>query len=159
MIWLLLLMAAQSATPTQIERGEALFFDFTHGCGNCHALKGKGTAAGADLKEIAPLSPQAVAMGIRSTVTQYVVIVKLKSGRSFPAMPPKSDAVYDLSKMPPETVSTAADGVASTAPNAEWKHPPSQQKLSPQELADLVAYVRYAGANIRQKVDPDDMPQ
>ncbi len=98
-------------------------------------------------------------MGIRSTVTQYVVIVKLKSGRSFPAMPPKADPVYDLSKMPPEAVSTAADGVASTAPNAEWKHPPSQQKLSPQELADLVAYVRYAGANVRQKVDPDDMPQ
>ncbi len=41
MIWLLLLMAAQSATPTQIERGEALFFDSTHACGNCHALKGK----------------------------------------------------------------------------------------------------------------------
>jgi len=159
MIWLLVLLAAQAATPTQIERGEALFFDSAHGCGNCHAVKGKGTAAGADLKEIAPLSPPAVAMAIRSTVTQYVVVLKLKSGRSLPAMPPKSDQVYDLSKMPPEAVNIATDPVDSTSPNADWKHPPSQQKLSPQELADLVAYIRYAGANIRQKVDPDDMPQ
>lgn len=158
MIWLLVLLAAQAAVPTQIERGEALFFDSTHGCGNCHALKGKGTAAGADLKEIAPLSPQAVAMSIRSTVTQYVVVVTLKSGRSFPAMPPKGERAYDLSKMPPEAVDITADAVASTKPNAEWKHPPGQQQLSPQDLADVVAYIRFAGAGIRKKVSPDDVP-
>jgi len=154
MIWVLLLLA-QSAAPTQIGRGEALFFDTAHGCGGCHALKGKGTAVGPDLRDVARLSPKGIAMSVRSTVTQYVQVVKLKDGRSFPAMPPKGDTVYDLSKMPPEAA-PAAD-VASTSANNGWKHPPSGWKLTDQQMADLVAYIRYAGANNRAAVSPDDV--
>ena len=105
MIWMVTLLLAQAAVPTQIDRGEALFYDAARGCGSCHALKGKGTAVGPDLKDISHLSPRGISMAIRSTVTQYVQIVKLKSGSSFPAMPPKDAPtvdVYDLSKMPPE---------------------------------------------------------
>ena len=43
MFWIVLFLA-QAAVPSQIERGEALFFDAQQGCGSCHALKGKGTA-------------------------------------------------------------------------------------------------------------------
>jgi mono/diheme cytochrome c family protein len=154
MIWVLLLLA-QSAAPSQIERGEALFFDTAHGCGGCHALKGKGTAVGPDLREVARLSAKGIAMSVRSTVTQYVQVVKLKDGRTFPTMPPKGDRIYDLSKMPPEAVPAAE--IASTTPNNGWKHPPSGQKLTDEQLADLVAYIRYAGANNRQPVSPDDV--
>src|SRR5262245_61488011 len=52
MIWLVLLLA-QSAVPTQIERGETIFVDPARGCAGCHALKGKGTAVGPDLKDVA----------------------------------------------------------------------------------------------------------
>lgn len=156
MIWVVLLLA-QSAAPTQIERGEALFFDTAHGCGGCHALKGKGTAVGPDLREVARLSPKGIAMSVRSTVTQYVQVVKLKNGQSFPAMPPKGDQLYDLSKTPPEPVKATAAEIASTSANNGWQHPAAGQKLTDQQIADLVAYIRYAGANNRQTVAPDDI--
>lgn len=154
MIWVVLLLA-QSAAPTQVERGEALFFDTAHGCGGCHALKGKGTVIGPDLKDVARLSPKGIAMAVRSTVTQYVQMTKLKDGRTFPSMPPKGDKVYDLSKTPPEAV--AAAQVASSSANTGWKHPAGAQGLTDQQIADLVAYIRYAGANSRGAVAPDDI--
>src|SRR5689334_8934183 len=89
MTWFLLLFLAQAGVSPQIDRGEALFTNAERGCVSCHALKGKGTAVGPDLKEISRLSPKAIAMGVRSTVTQYVEVVKLKNGQSFPAIVPK----------------------------------------------------------------------
>ena len=159
MIWLALLLA-QSAVPTQIDRGEALFSDAARGCGSCHSLKGKGTAVGPDLKEVSRLSPRGIATAIRSTATQYVQVVKLKSGQSFPSMPLKegaSEGVYDLSKMPPELHKVTQAEIASTSPNSAWKHPPSGRTYTPEELADLIAYIRFAGANNRQPVSPDDV--
>jgi mono/diheme cytochrome c family protein len=159
MIWVLTLFLAQAAAPTQVERGEALFNDAARGCANCHALKGKGTAVGPDLKDIARLSPKGIAMAVRSTVTQYVQVVKLKSGESFPAMPPKDGAaeIHDLSKNPPVVHKATKADVASTSPNNNWKHPPATAKYTPDEMADLIAYVRFAGANSRQPVSPDDI--
>ena len=84
--------AAQSAVPAQIQRGEALFFEPAAGCGNCHALKGRGTAIGPDLKGVARLSPRPGSpWRSRSTATQYVQIMKVKSAGTFPAMPPGAD--------------------------------------------------------------------
>ncbi len=159
MTWVLFLALAQAAAPTQIERGEARFHDAAKGCGACHAMKGKGTAVGPDLKDMSRLSPKAIAMGVRSTVTQYVQVVKLKSGEQFPAMPPKDNAteIYDLSKMPPAAIKATKADVASTSANNDWKHPAVAMKLSPDEMADLVAYIRFAGANNRQPVSPDDV--
>lgn len=159
MIWALTLFLAQAAAPTQIERGEALYNDAARGCASCHALRGKGTAVGPDLKGMARLSPKAIAMGIRSTVTQYVQVVKLKSGDSFPAMPPdeKTTTIYDLSKTPPAPVQAGKADVASMSANNNWKHPVAGYKYSDQELADIVAYIRFAGANNRQPVSPDDV--
>jgi mono/diheme cytochrome c family protein len=154
---LVLFLLAQSAAPTQVQRGEALFFDTAHGCGGCHALKGKGTAVGPDLKDVAHLSPRGIAMAVRSTVTQYVQVVKLKDGRSFPTMPAKGDQLFDLSKTPPEPVTATAAQIASTGANNGWKHPASGQKLTDQQIADLVAYIRFAGANARGAVAPDDI--
>jgi mono/diheme cytochrome c family protein len=159
MFWVFLFLA-QSAAPTQIERGEALFYESPVACGTCHSLKGRGTAVGPDLKGVARLSPAGLAMAIRSTVTQYVQIVKVKSVGSFPAMPPGPDGqtvkLYDLSKMPPELHEAARSDV-SVSPNNNWKHPPSQRKYTDEQLADLIAYIRYAGAGTRSPVDPADV--
>jgi mono/diheme cytochrome c family protein len=159
MTWALVLFLAQAAAPTQIDRGEALFHDAAKGCGACHSLKGKGTAVGPDLKDMSRLSPRAIAMAVRSTVTQYVQVVKLKSGEQFPAMPPKDTAteVYDLSKIPPVSVKATKADIASTTPNANWKHPGATMKLTPEEMADVISYIRFAGANNRQAVSPDDV--
>jgi mono/diheme cytochrome c family protein len=159
-IWIALLMA-QAAAPTQIDRGEVLFMDAAQGCGSCHALKGKGTAVGPDLKGIARLSPAGIAMAVRSSVTQYVQVVKLKSGPSFPTLPPAAGdqpvKIYDLSKMPPEAHDVPREDIGSMTANSAWKHPPSVRKYTDEQMADIIAYVRYAGAGSKTPVDPADV--
>ena len=102
---LTLLLLMQSALPPQVERGQALFLDASNGCSSCHALKGQGTAVGPDLKIISSMAPRAIVTMVKSTLTQYVITVKPKSGAAFPAMPGAKDdktiQLYDLSRMPP----------------------------------------------------------
>jgi mono/diheme cytochrome c family protein len=157
----MLLFLMQAAPQTQIERGEALFNDTANGCVSCHALKGKGTPAGPDLKGVAHLTPPGIAMAIRSTVTQYVQIAKVKGGETFPSMTGTASGdtleLYDLSKNPPVAMKVAKSDL-SFSPNNNWKHPPGARKYTKQQMADLVAYIRFAGANNRGPVDPDDIP-
>jgi putative heme-binding domain-containing protein len=160
MLWIVLFLA-QAAVPSQTERGEALFFDAQKGCGSCHALKGKGTAVGPDLTGLGRLAPQALAMAARSTVTQYVQVVKLKAGGSFPAMIVKKDdktvVLYDLSKTPPEKKELAPADIASTGGNDVWKHPPAAAKIEAEQLADIVAYIKYASTGSKKAVDPAEV--
>jgi mono/diheme cytochrome c family protein len=160
MFWIALLLA-QAAVPSQIERGEALFFDAQQGCGSCHALKGKGTAVGPDVTGLGRLGPQAIAMAVRSTVTQYVQVVKLKSGESITAMPGKKDektvVLFDLSKNPPEKKEVAPGDIASAGSNDKWKHPPAATKIEDAKLADIVAYIKYAATGSRKAVDPAEV--
>jgi mono/diheme cytochrome c family protein len=158
MVWIALpLLFAQSAVPTQTERGEALFFA-EKGCAGCHALKGKGTAVGPDLTMIGKLPPAAIATAARSTVTQYVQVVTLKSKEKFPAFQASKDekgvTLFDLSKTPPEKKVVAPGDIASTGGNDVWKHPPAAAKISPEQLADILAYIRYASTGSKKAVDP-----
>jgi putative heme-binding domain-containing protein len=158
MYWIVLLFAQAAAGPTQIERGEVLF---TQTCASCHALKGKGTAVGPDLTGVGKLAPAAIAMSTRSTVTQYVQVVKLKSGASFPAMTGKKDdksvELFDLSKNPPEKQVVAPADIEKESGNDKWQHPPSAAKIEPAKLADIVAYIKFAASNSRKAVDPDEV--
>jgi mono/diheme cytochrome c family protein len=159
MVWIALLLA-QAAVPSQTERGEALFFEAQNGCASCHALKGKGTAVGPDLTLIGKLPPAAIAMAARSTVTQYVQVVKLKSKETFPAITGAKDAtsvtLFNLAKMPPEKMVVAPGDIASTGGNDSWKHPPAAAKISAERLADIVAYIRFASTGSRKAVDAAD---
>jgi cytochrome c len=160
MIWITLLLA-QAAVPSQIERGEALFFDAQNGCSTCHALKGKGTAIGPDLTGMGKLPPQAIAMGVRSTVTQYVQVVRLKSSSNpFPAITAakddKSVTMFDLSKMPPEKKEVAPRDIYSQTGNDKWKHPPAAAAIGAERLADIIAYIRFVSTGSRKAVDPSE---
>ena len=161
MFWIALFLAQAAAVPTQTERGEALFFDAQKGCGSCHALKGKGTAVGPDLTGLGRLAPAAIAMAARSTVTQYVQVAKLKSGGSFPAMTGKKDdktvVLFDLSKNPPEKMEVAPSDIGSMGSNDVWKHPPAANKIDAEQLADIVAYIKYASTGTKKAVDPADV--
>ncbi len=160
MVWIALLLV-QAAAAQQIERGEALFPEPANGCASCHLLKGHGIAVGPDLRVVGSLSPAAIAMATRSTVTQYVQIVKLKSRDSFPVMPGAKDEktiqLYDLSKTPPELIKAEQSEVESMTPNAGWKHPPATKKHTDEQMADLVAYIRYASTGSRKDVDPSEV--
>jgi hypothetical protein len=152
---------AQTAVTPQIERGESLFFEPVKGCGVCHSMKGRGAAVGPDLKIIGRLPPPAIAMAIRSTVSQYVQNVKLKSNESFPGMPRAKDEkaveVYDLSKNPPELRKIEPSNLESMTANDRWKHPPAVLKYTGEQMADLIAYVRYAACGARKSVDPAEV--
>ena len=115
---------------------------------------------GPDLTVMGRLAPAAIAMAARSTVTQYVGVAKVKGGGSFPAMTGKTDAstvvLYDLSKTPPEKKEMAPADFTMGA-NDKWKHPPSQAKISNEQLADIVAYIKYAATGSKKTVSLDDV--
>ena len=160
MFWIALWLAQAAVTP-QIERGEALFFEAAKGCANCHALKGRGTAAGPDLTVIGRISPAAIAVATRSTMTQYVQTVTLKSKEWFPAMPGAKDEktiqLYDLSKTPAELRKIERTQIESMKGNDRWKHPPAERKYTDEQMADIVAYIRYAVTGSRKNVDPSEV--
>jgi nitrous oxide reductase accessory protein NosL len=102
----------------------------------------------------------AVAMAARSTVTQYVQVVTLKSKEKFPAFPASKDektvTLFDLSKTPPEKKVVAASDIASMGGNDTWKHPPAAAKISAEQLADILAYVKWAATGSKKAVDPSE---
>ena len=162
MVWVaLLLVQSAAAQDQQIKRGETLYMDAARGCAACHALKGKGLAVGPDLSVIARLSPQGIAMAVRSSATQYVQAVKLKSGETITAMPgPKEGdtlSFFDLSKTPPELKKVAKADVVSMNNTDAWKHPPLAQKLQPADIADVVAYIKATVTGTKKTVTPDEV--
>ena len=69
MIWLSVLLFLQaSAADKQIERGQTLFLA-DKGCNTCHALKGKGTAVGPDLRGLGKVGVRALVTAIRASRT------------------------------------------------------------------------------------------
>jgi len=173
-LWLLLWMtypaisaepqpAAESKPPAQAARGQATFLDEATAahCGACHALARKGTAVGPDLTRLARLSPRAIAMAIRATRTQYVQEVKLKDGSEFPGMPVAHDEstlqFYDLGAKPPTLRKLERKDVASTSDNANWKHLPESAGYTPRQLADVIAYIKWASYGDTRAVRPDDV--
>ena len=165
MRWILFLslpvsLFAQADAASQVERGQAVFLDGVKGCASCHALKGKGTAVGPDLMGIGRLAAPAIAMAARSTVSQYVERVELKSKEAFPGFPVKKDdtsaTYYDLSKNPPELRTLDKAQIAASRGNDLWKHPPAATRISAEDLADVVAYIRYCASGQKTAVNPDD---
>jgi len=159
MFWVILLWA-QSAAQQQVQRGETLFLESSRGCATCHSLKGRGTAVGPDLSVIGRLSPAALVTAIRSSVTQYVQQVKVKSGGSFPGMPAGDDEkgvrFYDVSKMPPE-LRTFNRSEVEAAPQNQWKHPPFVGGYTTEQLADIIAYIRFTVTGAAKSVDPAEL--
>jgi hypothetical protein len=59
--------------------------------------------------------------------------------------------------MPPEMRKVEQADIESMKNNETWKHPPLTRGYTPQETADIIAYVKYAGNGERKKVDPEDV--
>jgi cytochrome c553 len=169
--WLFMVMAAGPATdaklPAQAARGQAFFFDETAArhCGSCHALAHKGTAVGPDLTRLAHLNARAIVSAIRATRTQYVQNIRLKDGTEFPGMPvakpeAKDDAgaqYYDLSATPPALRTVPSKDLAGVADNSSWKHPPESAGYTVPQLADVIAYIKWASYGDTKGVNPDDI--
>jgi mono/diheme cytochrome c family protein len=156
------LPAPDAKPPAQAARGQAAFFDenVAAHCGGCHSLAHKGTAVGPDLTRLAHLNARAIVMAIRATRTQYVQWIKLKNAKEFPGMPGATDETtvqyYNLSATPPELMKLDKSEIASAGDNATWKHPPESAGYTAQQLADVIAYIKWASYGDTKGVNPAD---
>lgn len=159
--YILILSTAAFAAdpPEQAKRGKELFglkSAAGYACTTCHQLEDQGTAVGPDLKTMGRLHPRAVVMGIVATRTQYVQELKPAKSGTIPVI--KSGEIYfDLSKNPPTEVTVTAAELKAARDNADWKHPAESRGLTREQLADLIAYIRFATFGDTKGVDPKDL--
>lgn len=151
---------ALAAEPTeQIQRGEKIFFEPAGGvaCATCHALAGKGTAIGPDLSGISRASPKAIVTAIQATRTVYVVEVQFKNKTSFPGLKISDTEYWDLKPMPPQKRTVNPAQIDRIVDNASWKHPPEHFAMSAQELADVVAFIKFASYGETREITPNQV--
>lgn len=161
------ILHAQERRPLapQIQRGQDLFLKQTKGlpCGTCHSLAGVGTAVGPDLKTLgSAVGPHGIVMAMHMTITAYVQEVKLASGISYPGLVKgklgEEMEIWDLSKMPPE-LRKLSTKEAVLKQNTSWKHPPVTVEYTDQELADIVAFIKWASTGSAKLVKPEDVAE
>ena len=148
------MVLAQEKTPPpmtkQVERGKELFLHTTKGiaCGTCHQVGDVGNAIGPDLKKLASVvGPRGLVSTIQMSMTAYVQEYKVKDVGTFPGIAKEGSGgsqIYDLSKNPPELHEVKQGEIQSQKQNEKWKHPPASAGYSNQELADLIAWLKYA---------------
>ena len=149
--------------PTQqIQRGRDLFVKSPKGtaCATCHLMAGEGTAVGPDLTTMGSMgTPHVIVMTMHMTMTTYVQSFKTAAG-TFPGMlkDKQKDVseVWDLSKLPPVLRTMPNDQIVSVERDQTWKHPPASVDYTPQELADLVAFLRWAATGAVKPVQASE---
>lgn len=149
-------------TP-QIERGQDLFTNSRKGtaCKTCHSLGGFGTAIGPDLTNMASNgSVHSIVMTMHMTMTEYVRRVQTPVS-SFPGMLKGKigDQVqyYDLSQMPPELRTFTTRQIVSTERDEKWKHPPAIANYTPEELTDIIAFLKWASTGSETEITEDQL--
>lgn len=156
--------AQDKAAPTpQIERGRELFANAKKGvaCKTCHQLGGIGTAVGPDLTNMASNgSVHSIVMTMHMTMTEHVYRVKTAVS-SFPGILKQKygDRVeyYDLSYIPPVLRTLTNKEIVSVERDEKWRHPPALAHYSPQELADIIAFLKYECTGSQQEIVAADI--
>lgn len=159
LILILPLAAFAADPPDQVKRGKEVFdLKSSSGlaCSTCHQVAGEGTAIGPDLAVMGRLSPRAIVTAILATRTQYVRDLTTKTGRGYPVIK-SGEKFYDLSKNPPALVTPSAGEYNSAKDNAEWKHPPESRGLTKQQLADVIAFLRFSFLGDTKPVNPAEL--
>lgn len=156
--------AQDKAAPTpQIERGRQIFTNAKKGvaCKTCHQLGGVGTAIAPDLTNMASYgSVHGLVMTMHMTMTEHVYRVKTTVA-SFPGILKQKygDRVeyYDLSQIPPVLRTLYNREIVSIERDQKWHHPPAVANYTPQELADLIAFLKFTTIGSRQEVAAGDI--
>ena len=157
-------MLAGDASNAQTERGQQWFLHSSKGlaCATCHSLEGNGNAVGPDLTRLAGIiGPRGLAMTIQMTLTAYVQQIDLQNGRSFAGIQKQKVGdvleIYDLSKTPAVLLKLKSAEVASIKNNTKWSHPPASAGYTPQELADIIAYLKFVATGVAKEVTVSDL--
>ena len=153
------LIAADDAKMTaQGRRGRELFLHSAKGtaCATCHRMADVGMAVGPDLSMMAGnATVHSMVATMRMTMTNTVLLVKTANG-SFPAVLKQKEGddseYWDLSKLPPELHKLASKEILSTQRDTKWQHPPATVEYTPQEFADLIAFLQWAATGSQKEV-------
>jgi len=155
--------AQNKPVPKQVERGRELFLNSPKGtpCATCHAMAGLGNAVAPDLKPLASVvPPRGMVMAIKMDMTENVQEIKTADG-SFPGILKQKEGdeiqVFDLSQTPPALKKLAAKDVVSMVRTEKWAHPPTKADYTSQELADIIAFLRWASNGSVKEVKPDEV--
>ncbi len=158
-----LLAADKAPEPPQAQRGRQLFLKSTKGiaCANCHSMAGLGTAIAPDLTTMATYAPpRGLVATMHMTMTEHVQSVKTADG-SFPGLLKQKQGdtseFWDLSQTPPVLRKLTAKQIVSVDRDQKWQHPPSVTEYTSQELADLVAFLRYAATGSVKEIKPAEV--
>ncbi|HEX5226166.1 MAG TPA: hypothetical protein VFW44_00585 [Bryobacteraceae bacterium] len=151
--------AQDKAAPTpQIERGREVFTNAKKGvaCKTCHQLGGVGTAIAPDLTNMASYgSIHGIVMTMHMTMTEHVVRVKTTVS-SFPGILKQKYAdkaeYYDLGQMPPVLRTLQTREIVSVDRDTKWHHPPAVANYTPQELADIIAYLKFVTNGSKEEI-------
>jgi mono/diheme cytochrome c family protein len=156
--------AATAQAPTaQVQRGAALFFNAAKDayCGACHALDGRGTAVGPDLTKVANRTPREIAAATRKRRPEHVVTAHMKDGDSFPALAVLQESgsvkLLDLTTFPPVLRTLEPAEIESIASRAEWTHDPFLKGIGPEQMADLVTYIRWIALGDSRPVSGEEL--
>jgi len=150
--------------PTaQIQRGRELFLNSPKGvaCKTCHQIGGLGTAVAPDLTTMASYgSVHSLVMTMHMKLTDNVLRFRTSAG-NFPGIVKSKKGplmeVYDLSKLPPELRTVNATQVISMDRDEQWKHPPAMANYNQQELADIIAFLRWATTGAQADIAPAEI--
>jgi hypothetical protein len=156
--------AQDTAAPTpQIERGRELFTNAKKGvaCKTCHSLGGVGTAIGPNLTNMASNgSVHSIVLTMHMTMTEHVYRIKTATD-SFPGILKQKfgDRVeyYDLSRIPPVLRTLNMNQIVSKERDEKWRHPPALANYTPQELADVISYLKFAATGSQQEIAATDI--
>lgn len=97
---------------------------------------------------------------IRMTLTAYVQEVKSSQGTFAGILKQKEGddiEIWDLSKMPPLLRKLKSNQVESMKQNEKWKHPPATAGYTPQELADIIGFLKWASTGSQKEVAIADL--
>jgi hypothetical protein len=153
------IQAQDKTAPTpQIERGRELFTNAKKGvaCKTCHSLAGIGTAIGPDLTNMASNgSVHSIVLTMHMTMTEHVYRVKTVS-ESFPAILHQKYGdraeYYDLSQIPPVMRALYSNQIVSVVRDEKWRHPPALANYDSQELADVIAFLKFATTGSQKEI-------
>ena len=151
-------------SSTQVERGRSLFEKSSKGlpCGTCHSLEGIGKAVAPDLRRLGAIAtPRDLARAIDMQRTVFVQEVQTSAGKTFPGLQKqiKGDTLYvwDLSVIPPLLRELKTADIVSMRENVKWGHPPASVDYTPQELADIIGFIKAAATGERGEIIPADL--
>jgi len=151
--------------PTeQIQRGHDLFVKSSKGtaCATCHQMAGEGTAIGPDLTTMGSMgTPHVIVMTMHMTMTTYVQSFKTAHNGTFPGMLKEKGKdeteAWDLTQMPPVLRKVPNSEIESIVRDQTWKHPPASVDYTPQELADLIGFLRWAATGSVKEVKASEV--